>query len=1698
MVLNATEEINQIRNNEINLFEDGLGVTLEDDNVDDFYSVKEPTKLEKDFIKFTEHKRDHLILKTTEDFPAWFKQLERYLAFLGLNNAASKLIDERVKNHSKRLKDEQESVIKDLISLTVDPNKFDVNQGLTAQEDLFNIIYKLGYVKNGEQIIEMLNNFKIDVRDSVEVSLKKWNILRLTHNFSKFNIDHKIILSHISKNFPKDATYQPLALIIGKHLNSDKAINLVDVIKEIHDKIRELCSVSSVDVMFNIPKDVNTNNNIQSSRASNEEIRIQNIMKNNSKRSRRRYNRNRINKNTQKKPSKHQLKSPTSCKFCGKDHPSEECPNDKPGICRWCGKEGHMKKQCLSRRLEEAQKKVNAVTSDNISTSLMLNTIRRNDDMVSRVNSRESDDICNGIVLDTGAQASVTGSVDNLHSYFPVSASDQDNIKSVTNTPIKILGYGLLRLRLDFTHPMVIDIPVYHCSNINGTFLSDDDLTDFGVDYRSINGVPYLCWKDEKIRLIKGDKLVYIPPSMFSFEDKKIAGIHEALGHVDRDVAEKSVAKGFVQVDKSELDDSRKEKCITCQIGKARRCDHKAGSRDKYIISIPLRVFHADLMYINVNDNDKEPIGDVSFSMFKWVLALTDDYSKTCFAFPLRRKSEFILHFIRLCNYIKTTFNTSIAVLHTDQGSEFVNKTARNIYDAFGITHVVTNGYSSMENGVAERRNLTIKNDIRTNLVSSKLDYSLWPIVMEYVVSIRNKTAAKNQKLSPEGMIISHYLPTSDILELYPHKFKSFGRHGIWYDVASKQPSLMKTGIHCFYLGPSQYPCASDSRVLNGDKILAFIPQANGYFKPVIKQTTNVSYSMPVKLLKDINLIDFGIKIQPVDTTYNQPQQTKVVDTRNDNQGNSENMVNTDSQNISNNLTNPNINQNATSNEDGINISENIGNVDSNVNLRRSDNNQLNVTNDVQMVDVPISAASKGGTHNVDPTIRDSEVHDVEMNDVAMENIAENKDVDNEPENNDATGTITAEESKLGEEDNSVEEIEEVSAEDVDKLKSFERVVKEGNVNDIIEANKENLVEVAVDKELKDHFNPKDTVTLPEGRLLRSRFKFKTVNSVKLVPDFSKRTGELPNPKRIIYQIVSKDPKEGHEWVDAFNKELNSHKQNSSWDFEPIITSDPEILKRTVKLDVICTEKRAAIGERPKKKVRFVLRGDKQDSSTYSNTYSPTLPYDLLRIILAECVQSRRYSVFLDISTAYLNAEIDHDIYVELPAVLEKDKPKVRLGEKVVHKVKRAIYGLKQSGRLWYERLTNFLISIGFERRGDIPCVLIKPMRGNPNKISIIVGFFVDDMVVTGNSKFEVDRFVDTLSREFNLRITNPDNNGYRDILGINVKENRDKRSGTLLSMDLSMNNYIKKMIIKLGYEKEFKKSRKISTPMTPNFQFDKQTESSLIIDGDQLAQEIHWFREVVGCLQYLATALRPDIAYAANYMARFCMYPHPKLKAELIRILRYTYQTRDYKIRYTRFTSDIEKLNESLITYSDADYAGDVMTRKSTLASIFMMNGGPVAWFARVAKFAATSSTDAEVAAMVESGNGVAYYREILSFLKVIGSAYSRKREYDSYNSSSGGVLADDAKLNPLIIFVDNVSAIYLAQKGVTGSRTKHMGVRVARANEIMEKEHITYKHLGTKEMLADILTKPVTAEVMNTLIPMILTTESPKVKNI
>ena len=1359
----------------------------------------------------------------------------------------------------------------------------------------------------------------------------------------------------------------------------------------------------------------------------------------------------------------------------------------------------------------------------------------------SRLRGIKAESNYTSIVLDTGAQISVTGDKTLLDDYEEIEG-DFHTIQSVTEDELVIEGGGYLNLGLiNDGIKKVVSVPMVFCPNIKGTYVSEKDLIKFKVDYRSIDGEPNLIWQDGKAQLYRVQGTPMIPDGLLIKHQKGnevVAGIHEAGGHADIDTIKKSMDNNNIVLDKDERILNEKFTCISCAMAKATRCNHVKGSRDKYMMETPFYLVHSDLLVLSFKYSKG---GSVAGSALRYIVTFLCNYTKFNVCFYLKDKSEVEPSFRKYCAYIKNKFKADISYFHTDMGREYQSNSLKEYYRSNGITHITTNGYASMENGLAERFNRTIRNDMRTNLVESGIDNRFWPDVMEYSSMIRNKLIPKNKDKSPEQMIMEHYFPGTGRKQFIPHVFKSFGRYGIWLDASKKVSGLEMRAHHCFYLGPSEYPCADEAPVLGGDKILVYEKLKDGLYHATIKHTRNVKYNKPVRLFKEISLENFGMKralvketevdftdkygktmaeaelgkeeidfpVLPKYYVYETNKINPELSTPKDSEcvvvGNKDHMVpkevtvkeadiplNMGGDNVTTDI-NDSGKKNDTSDEDvemtedkDNNIVEEAKDKDDD-NIEASANDNKEQTSDITHI---VNVAENPTRNESDETIIDDDISN------EMSGRTELNDQEN------STTSLANEETTEKVDDI---EVEQFTTEDLKRREEFEQSVREDDLHKTLELNENNLVEYEVDRTLLDSDKPHETIKLPEGRLLRSKFSMKSVNGIMTVANISKLPREDPGPNRIIYQVVCHDPVEGPAWRAAHDDELESQMTKHSWDVEPIITSDPYILQRTVSMQIVCSEKRPAdMGGEAKKKVRFVMRGDKQDKSTYKETYSPTLPYDMLRMIIAESVQSNRYIEMVDISTAYLNAEIDCEVYVELPKHLEESNVKLNHGEKVVHRLRKAVYGLKQSGFLWYKTLVKFLISIGFEERGDIPCVLVKPQKKRKDKISIIVGFFVDDMIVSGTSQNEVDNFLYKINNRFTLRKTYANKLGFKDILGIGVRENRDKRSGTLLSMELSLESYITKLVENLGMKEEFSSQRFISTPMTPGFHFDLEKEEPMELSGKELADEIHFFREVVGALQYISLTVRPDITYAANYMARYCLCPHPKLKRELLRIVRYVYQTRSYMIRYTRYLSDLVQDTDRLITYSDADHAGDPVSRKSTLSAVFMMNGGPVAWFTRVAKFMATSSTDAEVAAMVESGNGLTHYREVLTFLGVLGPEYSRKEEYfiPEYSRATkvGGAvnMNEYRRLRPLLVMVDNTAAIYLAQKGTTSNRSKHMGIRVARARDIMENEHIVYKHIGTKEMLADILTKPVTAEVMNNILPKIMVTGTSKVRHI
>lgn len=81
-----------------------------------------------------------------------------------------------------------------------------------------------------------------------------------------------------------------------------------------------------------------------------------------------------------------------SCEYCTKNHPPEHCPNNKPGICYHCGGKSHKSRNCITKLRDEAEKLYRALNSTNVGKEFMINQVRRDEDILTRVTASDRND----------------------------------------------------------------------------------------------------------------------------------------------------------------------------------------------------------------------------------------------------------------------------------------------------------------------------------------------------------------------------------------------------------------------------------------------------------------------------------------------------------------------------------------------------------------------------------------------------------------------------------------------------------------------------------------------------------------------------------------------------------------------------------------------------------------------------------------------------------------------------------------------------------------------------------------------------------------------------------------------------------------------------------------------------------------------------------------------------------------------------------------------------------------------------------------------------------------------------------------------------------------------------------------------------------------------------------------------------------
>jgi transposase InsO family protein len=443
-------------------------------------------------------------------------------------------------------------------------------------------------------------------------------------------------------------------------------------------------------------------------------------------------------------------------------------------------------------------------------------------------------------------------------------------------------------------------------------------------------------------------------------------------------------------------------------------------------------------------------------------------------------------------------------------------------------------------------------------------------------------------------------------------------------------------------------------------------------------------------------------------------------------------------------------------------------------------------------------------------------------------------------------------------------------------------------------------------------------------------------------------------------------------------------------------------------------------------KARLVVRGFLQRPGIdYEETFAPTLSRSALRILLAVAA-SRRWTLRqMDVETAFLHGEIDSDIFVSFPGVCPGDDSVVgSVTGNHVWKLKKALYGLRQSPRLWFKKLSDTLRKVGWQLVTLESCMYVR--RDSQNKVKAALAFYVDDILIAGPTN-DLDSYVEELKAIFKIK----DLGRAKFILGIHVNQLEN------FDIELYQTRYIEDMLKRHSLSQ----LKGVALPMDVN---DSCADTGI---NDKLADEklATTFREIVGGLLYASTSTRLDIASAVGLLSRKMCKPSIRNVNQIKRVLRYLSGTRNKRLIFKSNNGGALKIT----AWTDSDWAGEVAGRSSTSGIAVCINNTAVTWRSSRQNCISRSSVEAEFVAAAETAGEVTWVQRIVSELT------------DQHQI-----------MTP--IFMDSEGARALAENGTPTRRTKHIEVSYFYTHQCINNGIITLKHVDSANNAADILTKP------------------------
>ncbi|KAL0641881.1 hypothetical protein Bca4012_102535 [Brassica carinata] len=491
------------------------------------------------------------------------------------------------------------------------------------------------------------------------------------------------------------------------------------------------------------------------------------------------------------------------------------------------------------------------------------------------------------------------------------------------------------------------------------------------------------------------------------------------------------------------------------------------------------------------------------------------------------------------------------------------------------------------------------------------------------------------------------------------------------------------------------------------------------------------------------------------------------------------------------------------------------------------------------------------------------------------------------------------------------------------------------------------------------------------------------------------------------------------EWKESVGAEAGAMIKNDTW-YESELPKG----KKAVSSKWIFTIKYKADGKVERKKSRLVARGFTQTyGEDYIETFAPVAKLHTIRIVLSLAVNLEWGLWQMDVKNAFLQGELEDEVYMHPPPGLEH---LVKKGN--VLRLKKAIYGLKQSPRAWYNKLSTTLNGRGF-KKSELDHTLFT-LTTPSGMIALLV--YVDDIIITGSDKEGIIATKEFIKSMFEIK----DLGEMKYFLGIEICRSKE-------GLFMSQRKYTLDLLKGAGAYG----GKTARMPMEDGYKVPREGE----IEDSKPYQDPKLYRKLVGKLIYL-TITRPDICFAVNQVSQHMQVPKEHHWRMVERILMYLNGSPDQGV-WMGCNGSTE-----VVGYCDADWAGDRADRRSTTGYCTFIGGNLVTWKSKKQKVVSCSSCEAEYRAMLKLTNELVWIKGILKHLEI-----------------------DQA--TPMTMHCDNQAAIHIASNSVFHERTKHIEVDCHKVRQMIILGVILPCYTRSEDQLADVFTKAARHKTMESI---------------